>query len=508
MKRRLILFVILIGFVIYGVVAINSGYTAGNEIVDVERDLQDIFLYRKGMTSLLDYMRARKDLYPEKTQTEARVLTPDKKTQALFAWKTCLDYYIALDEMRLRYGDVLNRKGGNSHKESFYMSWLILLTEYRFALEFIEIVNNDPLYDVVYNEALSDFGLPQGMYAKFKYEYLNVIKASEFASFDVMSATYGVWENEDGVKAINADREVIWKAGGSNGPVMTVQNGVKIIADLGKQTWLPIQKGLATIMGKTKVHRRGIYWITDEDVESFYELLEPGDILLERREWHMTNIGIPGYWTHAALFVGTAKMRDDYFSDSETKSWTNKYGAKTFEKLLKKKFKGTYKESKKDDEDGYKKQVIEALAPGVMLNSLESSAHCDSLAIIRPRISKKEKAIAIYRAYESLGKPYDYDFNFQTDAEYVCSELIFKCYQESNEMKGLALPLENRVGHLVTAPNALVELFDKEWGTDSQQFDLVVFLDGSEKKKKAEKSTVEEFRKSWRRPKWHIFVQE
>jgi hypothetical protein len=37
---------------------------------------------------------------------------------------------------------------------------------------------------------------------------------------------------------------------------------------------------------------------------------------------------------------------------------------------------------------------------------------------------------------------------------------------------------------------------------------MVFFLDGQEKEKKAVESTVEELRKSWRRPKWHVVVQE
>lgn len=55
--------------------------------------------------------------------------------------------------------------------------------------------------------------------------------------------------------------------------------------------------------------------------------------------------------------------------------------------------------------------------------------------------------------------------------------------------------------------NEMVRQFDAQFGTPEQQFDLVVFLDGHERGRKAVESDVAAFRASWKRPKWHILTQ-
>ena len=64
------------------------------------------------------------------------------------------------------------------------------------------------------------------------------------------------------------------------------------------------------------------------------------------------------------------------------------------------------------------------------------------------------------------------------------------------------------LGRLAMPANLFVKQFDEEFGKPTAQTELVAFLDGREKQGIAVEATVDEFRKSWRRPKWHIFVQE
>ena len=73
---------------------------------------------------------------------------------------------------------------------------------------------------------------------------------------------------------------------------------------------------------------------------------------------------------------------------------------------------------------------------------------------------------------------------------------------------GLRLALEEILGRTAIPANAIARQFDAQFGTPDAQFDFVAFLDGQEKAGVAVEAGVEEFRKSWRRPKWHVLVQD
>jgi hypothetical protein len=154
-------------------------------------------------------------------------------------------------------------------------------------------------------------------------------------------------------------------------------------------------------------------------------------------------------------------------------------------------------------ERGFKRSVIEARREGVILNSLENSADCDYLGAMRPRISREDKFKAILAAMSHAGKPYDYNFDFSTDASLVCSELVYKSY---NEVKGLSFDFEIVNGRPLLPPNHIARKFDREYGTPDQQLDFVLFLDGSEENQNAVPRDVAHFRDTWRRPKWEVLL--
>jgi hypothetical protein len=56
----------------------------------------------------------------------------------------------------------------------------------------------------------------------------------------------------------------------------------------------------------------------------------------------------------------------------------------------------------------------------------------------------------------------------------------------------------------MVSPNGIAQQLDREIEEQKPQWDVVLFLDGSEKEGRALEGSLAAFRASWRRPKWHI----
>jgi len=130
----------------------------------------------------------------------------------------------------------------------------------------------------------------------------------------------------------------------------------------------------------------------------------------------------------------------------------------------------------------------------------------DSLAVLRPRLTRTERAAALVRAFGYAGRPYDFDFDFRTDAAIVCTELVYKAYEPVAGFRGVAWSVPQILGRPVIPANEFARQFDAAFGTPAQQLDLIVFLDGQERAGVAIERSVEAFRESWRRPKWQFLT--
>ena len=108
--------------------------------------------------------------------------------------------------------------------------------------------------------------------------------------------------------------------------------------------------------------------------------------------------------------------------------------------------------------------------------------------------------IIIVKAFGYWGRPYDYNFDFATDNELVCSELVYKSFQGSN----LNFELSMINGRLLLPPNFIAKKFGQEFGTPAQQLDLVFYLEGNEEKQQFFERDLAAFQKSWEYPKWDI----
>ncbi len=204
--------------------------------------------------------------------------------------------------------------------------------------------------------------------------------------------------------------------------------------------------------------RGGAARITAAQVREVEKLLEPGDIVLERRNWFYSNAFLPGFWPHAALFVGPADGLAKLGLD------TDRQVAKHLAN-----YRGT-------DEHGDEFQFVEAQSEGVIFCSSEHSLGCDCLVVLRPRLSREERNKAIARAFSHVGKPYDFDFDFFSADKLVCTELVYRAYDGM-----IRFDLVTVMGRKTLPAIEIARKYAKEAGSPARQLDFVCFVDGDEK---------------------------
>jgi hypothetical protein len=238
-----------------------------------------------------------------------------------------------------------------------------------------------------------------------------------------------------------------------------------------------VQSQLSQWVGDTRVVARPPL-IREKQIAELRLKMEPGDIILERRNFFLSNAFLPGFWPHAVMYVG---------SDDDLKAMGLLENADVKAKL---------ERWRKPCEDGNRHAVIEAVSEGVIFNSLEHSVHADFVAVLRPRVSRELKAAAIARSFAHEGKPYDYEFDFKTTDKLVCTELVYRSYEGT-----VHFVLQHVMGRDTLPAVEIARKFRDERGSAGQELDFVGFLDGRPSEGGAVFASEEDFCKSVDRPR-------
>jgi hypothetical protein len=279
------------------------------------------------------------------------------------------------------------------------------------------------------------------------------------------------------------------------------QNATELMGGEAFRRFLPAQKNVAEWLGDTRVVAQDRRLISDAQIQEMEKSMRPGDVIVERRNWYLSNIGLPGFWPHAALYIGAPDdIRRTFDEDPETNA---RFGR--FSEHLQKNRKEAFVAWAGKDVHGHPHAVIEAVSEGVVVASLDHSCGADYVAVLRPKIPLVDVAAAIDRAFSFYGRPYDFNFDFGTDDQLVCSELVLKSYEpKSDTAAGLRIPFVTVAGRRVGLPTEIVRRFAIERGQDNRQLDFVYFLDGREAEKRAVIGDPDSLAKTVDRPKWDI----
>jgi hypothetical protein len=165
-------------------------------------------------------------------------------------------------------------------------------------------------------------------------------------------------------------------------------------------------------------------------------ILHPGDVLVNRKDFAMTNYFLPGYWPHAALYLGAP---DDL----------ERMGLRQHEELVPR----WRRLLALDQEEP--RRVLEAMRDGVCLRSLRNPFRADALVVVRPRIDAADIAQAIGRGMQHEGKPYDFDFDFTRSDRLVCTEVVYRSY---DGIGGMHFAMTRRAGRLTIAAEDLLRM--------------------------------------------------
>ena len=142
--------------------------------------------------------------------------------------------------------------------------------------------------------------------------------------------------------------------------------------------------------------------VAPEVIETLKSTLQPGDVFITRHDDAMSNLFLPGFWPHGALYIGSPDMR--------------------------------FSRDIADVSDGYKHSttadinILEAKKDGVLLRPIEETLQVDAFVVLRPKLSEAQINNAISKGLSHAGKLYDFIFNFATSDRLVCTEVIYRAY--------------------------------------------------------------------------------
>ncbi len=167
-----------------------------------------------------------------------------------------------------------------------------------------------------------------------------------------------------------------------------------------------VSMGLGNFLGAFEF-RKGKLFGQRHWVDFVRERLRPGDLLVEKTPFRLTDKFIAGHFGHVAMYVGTEdQLRDLGLLDHP---WVNPHRAKIAQGNT----------------------IVEALRSGTQLNTVEQFLNVDDLAILRPKpdnVPTADVRQAVALAFSHVGKRYDFGFDANTWDTIVCSELAFHTY--------------------------------------------------------------------------------
>lgn len=169
-----------------------------------------------------------------------------------------------------------------------------------------------------------------------------------------------------------------------------------------------LSMGFGNLVGLVSAPRKGyLYQMSKAEKAQLISEMQPLDIVMEKTPFRLTDKLIPGHYGHVAIWVGTeAQLK-------ELGVWNDI--SEQHQKLI---------------SQGH--HMVEALRPGVQINTLDDFLNVDDLLVIRDarQTSNEDKKEAVLKALDQVGKEYDFNFDVDTHTRIVCSEIAHVTFKK------------------------------------------------------------------------------
>lgn len=243
-------------------------------------------------------------------------------------------------------------------------------------------------------------------------------------------------------------------------------------------TW--ISRTFGNILSRIRFTSRQWGLITSNICQQLTKQLKPGDILLTRGNWNATNLSIPGFWKHMAMYIGTGEYVLDHYSQYLV-----------------------WQDIIRDEH-----YIVEAVGTGIHITTLAALAlHNDYIAAVRPIFDASKIFQAIETTLSLLGREYDFGLNYYSDVSYVCSALITKAYLPNETWSSwLHIELERIATGIIYPPNSLVRKMVYDQLSQRSELWFIAFVDAREKDQRSFFSSEQQFLLSWKRSKLSFFL--
>lgn len=442
-------------------------------------------------------------------------LTPVEQEALRKDWDAFLGVAIASEEVtevHKYFPQIGMFKEQELHAQSFTISYALYMKKFEYFHKIISAVGTHENIRTILNEYSKAFGGPNS-YRDVTDRYF----ATNSLLRRNVGYVYHLLINPSPEKVVSDEYAILLRVADDSYHYLfknifshILHRGITYTYELNEgvaDSWLPIQKTVfVDTIGNVHVGDRTEKFITPSDIDTMKKTLHPGDIFLARKNWYASNVGIPGFWTHAGLYTGTLAEMESFFGEIFPYEHEGVTYASLSE-LLTRAYPEAYTAYTTPDTYGYTPSVIESETKGTSIQSIEHSAHVDYFGVMRTPLAKKDILESLLRVFVHKGKPYDYEFSMLTKDSIFCSELVYDAYVPLTAKEGVAFPTSVVTGREIVAPNDIMKKFVDEYGTEKQELSFVYFLDGNEVTGKATPVGVEKFIESYSRQKYS-FLQE